>query len=86
MRPPSSYRDLLLGLRSSARSIPEGPSREKHDPPNFLGLRYELLRTILPRTPVNRGKKKGRGCEAPNPSMHTLGGTALTVKLVTEER
>jgi hypothetical protein len=29
---------------------------------------YELLRIPLPRTPVNKGRKKGRGCyHAPAP-------------------
>jgi hypothetical protein len=32
----------------------------------FVG---ELPRTSLPRTPVNRGKKKGRGAVAPAPTL-----------------
>jgi hypothetical protein len=34
-------------------------------------LGYELPRIPIPRTPVNRGKKKGRGQEIPNPSHPT---------------
>jgi len=31
-------------------------------------LGYELPRILIPRTPVNRGKKEGRGCATPRPS------------------
>ena len=33
---------------------------------HYLG--YELPRILIPRTPVNKGKKKGQSCFEPRPS------------------
>src|SRR5215204_6509518 len=45
----------------------------------------KLLRILLPRTPVNRGKEKGRSPYQPGPSLSTnksLGGRECYVRLV----
>jgi hypothetical protein len=43
--------------------------------PNFRELRQcEVRRISIPRTPVNKGKKKGRGSEQPRPSLVTTYG------------
>jgi hypothetical protein len=60
---------LARALMMIATNISENPVH-----PNFSELRYgEVRRIPLPRTPVNKGIRKGRGCSRPRPQR---GGSA----------
>ena len=52
---------VLLGVVASEAIRAALGGGSMHDPAS------ELLRIYLPRTWVNKGKKKGRGCHCPGP-------------------